>query len=51
MANLYASDLAKDKQTDAFMGEGFEEMFAKAEADGVQLIIGTILNKSDWEKN
>lgn len=40
MAKLYASDLAKDKQTDAFMGKGFEEALAKAEAKEVNLIIG-----------
>lgn len=50
MANIYARDLAKDKQTDAFMGEGFEEALSKAKENGNELIIGKFFKNANWEE-
>lgn len=43
---IFARDLAKDKQTDAFMGEGFEAMLKKAEEDDYDVIVGRFYKKA-----
>ena len=48
MVDIYARDLAKDKQTDSFMGEGFEIAMEKAEDKGQDLVIGTFLENKNW---
>jgi len=45
MTNIYASDLAKSKQNDEFMGAGFEDLVAKADAQGGEVIVGVFLEK------
>jgi len=51
MAILYASDLAKEKQTDAFMGEGFEDALKKAEENENELIIGKFFPNCEWKED
>ena len=48
--NIYASDLAKEKQTDAFMGKGFEEALKKAEENETDLIVGKFCENSEWRE-
>jgi len=45
MAEVYLSDLAEDKQTDAFLGKGTEELKKKAEELGCEVIVGEYLKK------
>lgn len=45
MTKIYASDLAKNKQTDIFMGEGFEELLKEAEEKDVELVVGEFYQK------
>lgn len=40
MTKIYARDLAKNKQTDEFMGAGFEDLVAKADAQSGEVIVG-----------
>jgi len=51
MVEIYARDLAKDKQTDAFMGAGFEDALAKAEETGEDLVVGEFCENSQWRIN
>jgi hypothetical protein len=48
MTKIYARDLAKDKRTDIFMGEGFEEAVRQAEANDTDLVIGEFCKNSEW---
>jgi hypothetical protein len=50
-SRIYASDLAKQNQTDAFMGEGFEVALKKAQENGNDLIIGEFCDNKDWKEN
>lgn len=50
MAQIYASDLAEERRTNAFMGDGFEEALAKAEANGKELIVGEFYPDDEWEE-
>ena len=47
---IFARDLAKEKQTDSFMGKGFEEAMAKAEANGNDLIVGEFCPNEEWDE-
>ena len=48
MAELYATDLSPEKQTDAFMGEGFEDALKKAQDNEEELIIGEYFPNEKW---
>lgn len=48
MVTIYASDLARNKRTDAFMGKGFEEMLKKAEENGEDIAVGEFYKNEDW---
>ena len=48
---IYASDLAKEKQTNAFMGEGFENALKKAKENENELIIGEFCKNSEWKED
>ena len=50
MTEIYASDLAKHKQNDGFMGEGFEDAMRKAEENDTELIIGEFCNNNQWRE-
>lgn len=50
MTTIYARDLKKENQTDAFMGVGFEEAMKKAEENGNDLVIGEFYKKEEWEE-
>ena len=45
MAEVYARDIAEDKQTDSFFGEGFEELLEKAKKEGKDVILGEFADK------
>jgi hypothetical protein len=45
---MYARDLAKENQTDSFMGKGFEAAMEKAEENGEDLLIGHYVENSEW---
>ena len=49
MTQIYARDLKKENQTDAFMGEGFEAMLKKAEEQDSDLIVGEFYQNKNWE--
>jgi len=40
MVKVLARDLAKDKQTDSFMGKGFEKLLKQAEEKNCDVIVG-----------
>jgi len=42
-ASVYARDLAKDKQTDSFMGHGFEAMLEEADKKNLDVLVGHYL--------
>ncbi len=46
MAEVYARDIAPDKLTDAFFGEGFEDALKEAKEKGEDLVVGEFT----WEK-
>lgn len=48
MSYLYASDLKIEKQTDTFMGEGFEKALKEARENGNDLIIGEFYENIRW---
>ena len=48
MIYIYARDLKKENQTDAFMGKGFEAMLKKAEDENKEFIIGEFHKNEDW---
>ena len=45
MAEVYLSDLAEDKQTDAFLGKGTEALKKEAEEKGVEVVVGEFYSK------
>ena len=47
MVYLYASDITKEKRTDAFLGEGTEQLIKEAEEKGEEVIIGTYWENSE----
>lgn len=44
-ADVLARDIAKDKLTDAFFGEGFEELLEKANKEGNDVVVGEFVDK------
>jgi hypothetical protein len=49
MADVYLRDLAEDKQTDAFLGEGTEALKKKAEELDEDVVVGYYLDKPRLE--
>jgi|WetSurMetagenome_2_1015567.scaffolds.fasta_scaffold182623_2 hypothetical protein len=50
MAYVLASDLSEDKQTDSFMGKGFEEALRKAKEQDCDLVIGEYYKNDKWSQ-
>ena len=48
MAQVLARDLCVEHRCDSFMGEGFENLLAQAEAEGKELVVGEFLLNKDW---
>ena len=49
MSKVYLSDLAEDKQTDAFLGKGTEELKKKAEELEEEVVVGEFFAKPKLE--
>ena len=49
MSYVYASDLSKDKQSDEFLGKGFEELAKKAEEKGEEVVVGEFFKQAKLE--
>ena len=50
MSYIYARDIVKEKQTDSFMGKGFEDALRKAEENETDLIIGEFYDNKEWQE-
>lgn len=50
MVNIYATDLKEEKQSDSFMGIGFEDALRKAKEKDKELIIGEYCKNNEWKE-